>query len=366
MFRLRSAPRAGGMGLKTAVASAAPESISEAAELLCDMQPGQDRVRIIGGGSHQGIGYRTPAHLELSTAGLNEIVDWAPEDLTVVVEGGVRIWELEQLLGSKGQTSLLAESPGEGTVGGAVATATSGWQRLRYGPTRDRVLEVTLVSSDGRVVTAGGRVVKNVTGYDIPRLATGSLGAMGLIARVCLKLWPRRQATATIPISSPEEALRVAYRPLAVLETRHGANLYLGGTQEEITGQAKALGADPITGLSWPDQPAGTTRFSVRTPASDLRSIVSRLRGDWEYVAQFGVGEVTVGGDLVSAEELADLRVRAESLGGALVVLEAPESLRRELDPWGTPPASLDIQRRVVELFDPGRRINHGILPGGI
>ncbi|WP_420614108.1 FAD-binding oxidoreductase [Candidatus Spongiisocius sp.] len=346
--------------------AAAPETVEEAAGLMANLPAGSDRIRIRGGGSHRGIGYPVASDVVLSTSRLDRVVAWEPDDLTVVVEAGVLVEELEQMLASKGQTALLPEQPGTGTVGGAIATATSGWRRHRYGPIRDRVLELTLVSSDGRIVTAGGRVVKNVTGYDIPRLATGSLGAMGLIARVCLKLWPVPQASATVPVESPEEALEVAFRPLAVLETREGAAVFLGGTHEEVVGQAAALGAEPVAGLNWPSHPSGAIRFSVRTPPSSLRGIVDRLDPAWTYLAQFGVGEATVAADEADFGELDELRRRAESLGGALVMLDAPAAVVGAFDPWGTPPPSIEIQRRVVNLFDPGRRINRGILPGRI
>ena len=355
-------PAGGGSGLPTAT----PATVEEAAGLMANLPAGGDRICIRGGGSHQGIGYPVTSDVVLSTSRLDRVVAWEPDDLTAVVEAGVLVGDLEQMLASKGQTALLPEQPGAGTVGGAIATATSGWRRHRYGPIRDRVLEMTLVSGDGRIVTAGGRVVKNVSGYDIPRLATGSLGAMGLIARVCLKLWPVPQAAATVPVESPEEALEVAYRPLAVLETREGAAVFLGGTREEVAGQAAALGTEPAAGLDWPSHPSGAVRFSVRTPPSSLRGTVNRLDPNWTYLAQFGVGEVTVAADEVGLDELGELRDRAESLGGALVMLDAPESMVRAFDPWGTPPQSIEIQRRVVNLFDPGRRINRGILPGGI
>ncbi len=313
-----------------------------------------------------GIGHRFDPDLILSTARLDRIIAWEPDDLTVVVEAGVTVEELEEMLAGKGQTALLSEQPGPATVGGAVAAAISGWRRFRYGPLRDRVLEVTLVTSDGRVVTAGGRLVKNVTGYDIPRLAAGSFGSLGLIARVCLKLWPLPAACATVRVSSAEEALARTFRPLAVLETDRGAAVYLGGTPEEIAGQAAALDGTPVDGLDWPDLPEGKVRFSVRVPPSYLRSIIGRLQPGWRYAAQLGVGEVTVGADQVSTGKLQALREEAEAAGGALVVLEAPADLRRGFDPWGAPPPSLSIQRRLAALFDPGRKINPGVLPGGI
>ncbi len=340
-----------------------PRSIDEAAELLSQL-PAESRVHIRGGGTHLGLGYRFEPDVFLSTSGLDRIVAWEPDDLTVVVEAGVTVEELEGTLAEKGQTALLHERPGGGTVGGAIATATSGWRRYRYGPIGDRVLEVTLISSDGRVVTGGGRLVKNVTGYDLPRLATGSLGSLGLIARVCFKLWPLTVKSATVRVASAEDALARAYRPMAVLETDEGTSVFLGGTRAEIEGQAIALAGSLTDGLEWPDPPGGRIRFSVRVPPSHLRSIVQRFDPEWKYVAQFGVGEVTVGTDQALAAELGELRMAAESAGGALVLLDATDYLRQEFDPWGTPPASLPIQQRIVGLFDPGRMLNPGILPG--
>ena len=157
-----------------------------------------------------------------------------------------------------------------------------------------------------------------------------------------------------------------AFRPLAVLETDEGTSVFLGGTPEEIEGQAKTLGGSPVDGLDWPQPPAGRVRFSVRVPPSHLRSMIRRLDGQWRYVAQFGVGEMTVGTDDAGHVALAELRAAAESVGGSLVMLDCPDELVQRLDPWGTPPASLAIQRRLVNLFDPGRILNPGILPGGI
>ena len=352
-------------GASSATTSLIPQSIEDAAGLLCELPP-ESRVRVLGGGTHLGLGYRIDPDVILSTSGLDKIVAWEPDDLTVVVEAGMRVEQLEKTLATKGQTALLHERPGAGTVGGALATATSGWRRYRYGPIGDRVLEVTLVSSDGRVITGGGRLVKNVTGYDLPRLATGSLGTLGLIARVCFKLWPLPPASATVRVESADRALSRAYRPLAVLETNEETAVFLSGTEEEIEGQATTLDGSLTAALDWPEPPSGPIRFSVRVPPSHLRSIVQRFDTEWRYLAQFGVGEVTVGADRAEPGKLGELRTIAESSGGALVILDAPDDLRERIDPWGTPPASLPIQRRLVSLFDPGRMINPGILPGGI
>ena len=203
----------------------APASVDQAAAVLAAASRGGLVVRPWGSGSHQGLGYRADPDVILSTGNLQAVVDWQHEDLTVVVEAGMRVAALEELLAERGQTAVLPESPGDATVGGVVAAGLSGWRRLRYGPTRDRVLEVVIATGDGRVVRGGAQVVKNVTGYDLPRLMVGSLGALGLIGRVCLKLWPSPLATATVTVDDPAAGARTAFRPLAVIETGEGLSL---------------------------------------------------------------------------------------------------------------------------------------------
>ena len=189
----------------------APSTLEDTANILAIASRYSLPVLVWGGGTHQGMGGRVDPAVVLSTARLDSIVDWQPEDLTVVVEAGVRVADLEDRLAGRNQTAVLPEASGRATVGGVVAAGVSGFRRLRYGPTRDRMLEVDLVTGDGRVVRGGGRVVKNVTGYDLPRLATGSFGSLGLIGRVCLKLWPLPEARRTVTLA--ERRQEYGYRP---------------------------------------------------------------------------------------------------------------------------------------------------------
>lgn len=366
MSVLEAIPLAAGSGIPAAEVAVAPANLADAARVLDHASEQGAAVLVWGGGTHQGYGARVRPDIVLSTENLTRIVAYEPADMTAVVEAGVPVAALEEAVGAHRQSALLTEHPGSGTVGGLVAAGISGWRRHRFGPTRDRMLEVTLVTGDGRTVTGGGRVVKNVTGYDLPRLATGSFGSLGLIGQVCLKLWPRPAAYGTVMVRSPEVAVERAYRPLAVLETADGAWCYLGGTHEEVNGQAAALGGDLVDELAWPDPVSGEVVISIRVPPRSLRSIVDRFDRSWEYVAQFGVGEVSVGLARAELGRLTELREAAEASGGALVVAAAPDEFYEQLDPWGTPPGTLDIQRRLIARFDPARVINRGRLPGGL
>ena len=319
-------------------------------------------VLVWGAGTHQGYGHEVEADVVLSTHRLSRIVEWLPEDLTVVVEAGVTVADLEEKLAERSQTAVLPERPGTATVGGVIAAGVSGWRRLRYGPTRDRMLEVTLAAGTGRVVTGGGRVVKNVTGYDLPRLATGSLGAVGVIGRVCLKLWPRAESEATVIVDDAASALQSTFGPLAVIEDTGSARVYLSGSHAEVEAQAADLGGVAEPGLAWPEPLVHPYRFDLRVPSSLTGDAVGRLgTGRFDFQAAHGVGEVRLGTSACDAAELTRLRSWAESVGGSLVVAAAREPIEG-FDPWGgvVTPTVAELQRRVAAAFDPARVVNPG------
>jgi len=342
-----------------------PASTQDAAAVLRFASDHRLRVLFWGGGTHQGLGHPVSPDIVMSTAKLDSVVDWQAEDLTIVVEPGVLVVDLEAQLEQRGQTAVLPESPGVATIGGVVASGLSGWRRLRYGPTRDRVLEVVLATGDGRVVRGGGRLVKNVTGYDLPRLATGSLGSLGLITSVCLKLWPLTTERAMFEVSDPAAALRAAFRPYAVIETNAKTTVYIAGTAAEIEAQAARIGSHPVPGHRWPDPLQGLFDLLVRVPAGAVADGVARIRQEgWRFQAAHGVGEIRLAVDNHDAAAMLSLREWAESVGGGLVAARTPEG--STLDPWGLPPDSLDLQRRVKAAFDPIGIANPGKLPGRI
>ncbi|HSM02567.1 MAG TPA: FAD-binding oxidoreductase [Acidimicrobiia bacterium] len=342
----------------------APRTIEDAARMLDFAAEHELKVLVWGGGTHQGIGHVVQPDMVVTTALLDQIVEWRPDDLTVVVEAGVRVAALEHELAERAQTAVLPERPGTATIGGVVAAGVSGWRRHRFGPTRDRVLEVILATGDGRVVKGGAQVVKNVTGYDIPRLATGSLGSLGLIGRVCLKLWPDGARSATVRMDEPERAVAGTYRPLAILETDSGCAVYLSGTEREVEAQATALGGPITDGLDWPDPPNGEVIVSVRVPPALTVEAVHRLPAPESFVAQHGVGEVTASFGEIQAQALGALRSWAEAKGGAMVLQSRPKGF--DLDPWGMPPSTVALQRRIKAVFDPVGVMAPGRLPGGL
>ncbi len=161
-----------------------PETVAEAAELL---RSAAGRVSI----------ERDGGDVVLSTARLNRLLEHEPGDLTAIAEAGLRLSELQAALAPHGQM-LALDPPGDPTLGACLAGDLSGPRRHRYGAMRDLVLGVTVVLADGTVASSGGKVVKNVAGYDLGKLFSGSRGRLGLIARIALRLHPRPSAERTL------------------------------------------------------------------------------------------------------------------------------------------------------------------------
>ncbi len=343
------------MGVSTTLQ---PETIERlAADLSAEYA--EDHVVVpVGGGTHQAIGYSIDADVTISTKSLAAVIDYKPEDLTMTIGAGMTVAEAEAIANADGRTTVLAEHPGEGTVGGAVAAGIWGWRRLRYGPTRDRVLEVTVVSGDGRVVTSGGRVVKNVTGYDIPKLATGSLGRFGVIAQVCLKLWPVPEHAATVHVEDPAKALATAYKPMAVVEAGGRCHAFVAGTHAEVEAQAAALGEVIADETRYPVPLAADNEpvWSMRVPPLLLTEAKSMVGEEVPAQVAWGVGEIRFRSD----SRIDVLRQWAESVGGAVVLVDGDS----EHDPWGSPPATLALQRKLMNHLDPTGIVNRGRLPG--
>jgi glycolate oxidase FAD binding subunit len=176
-----------------------PATVAEVAEIL----RGGGRIAI----EHA----RDGADVVVSTARLNRILEHEPGDLTAIVEAGLRLSELQAALEPHGQM-LALDPPGDPTIGACLAADLSGPRRHRYGAMRDLVIGVTVVLADGTVASSGGKVVKNVAGYDLGKLFSGSRGRLGLIVRVALRLHARPAASATVVVERRD--LREAWAEL--------------------------------------------------------------------------------------------------------------------------------------------------------
>jgi glycolate oxidase FAD binding subunit len=184
----------------------APADAERAAALLCDCAGEGMAVRPVGGDTKRSWGGepREP-HLELSTAALVEPLEHNAGDLTAVLAAGVPLARAQQTFAAAGQMMALDPPQGPGdraTIGGVVAAGDSGPLRHRFGAARDQVLGMTVALPDGTLAHSGGRVIKNVAGYDLAKLFAGSFGTLGLIVEVALRLHPLPERTATAIASS--------------------------------------------------------------------------------------------------------------------------------------------------------------------
>lgn len=338
----------------------APKSVNDVSAVLRHATERDLIVQVVGGGSHSGFGRPVTPDILMSTVNLSDIEVWEPDDLTILVGAGASVRDVERRLGTRNQSLVMSEHPGPSTIGGAVAAGVSSLRRGRLFATRERLLETTVVTGDGRIVRSGGRVVKNVSGYDLHRLAFGAFGSTGVIVSVCLKLWPKPAAAMTVTVDDPVRVSEVI-RPLAVLQTASSIMVFLAGTHEEIEAQAARLGGEATNGHDWPMDPTDHWQWSLRVPPALIGDAVMRLPADWEYLAIHGVGDIRCASGHHAGHE--SLRGWAESVGGALVMTKGDS---RIVDPWGAVPVGLDLQRRLIAEFDPSRVINPGRLPGGV
>jgi glycolate oxidase FAD binding subunit len=358
---------------------AAPASTEEAAAVLTAAAREDLAVVVRGGGTKLGWGV-PPRRLDLivDTHRLTGVVEHAAGDLIIVARSGTPLDTLD--LGGQ-QLALDAPLPGA-TIGGTVATSAAGPRRLLYGTARDLLIGITVVLPDGRIAHAGGKVVKNVAGYDLGKLFTGSFGTLGLITECAFRLHPRPSAAAVVVRTTPAAdigALLAAVRaeqvvPSAVEIDAPAAGpvtlaVLVEGTAAGVDARAarleKVLGGQAGEELPdwWGRYPWGQVGMKLTVPLSrvpDLLDAGVALRGS----AGTGVlyADVPVGSAPTVVERLRATTVRA---GGHAVVLTAPQAVREIVDMWG-PVAGLALMRRVKDRFDPGHRFAPGRFVGGI
>lgn len=349
------------------VQTLAPRSVDEMVTVVQALTVAETSALPVGSGSTFEDMPPPDIGIRLAASGYAGVTDYQPDDLTIVTRAGTTLGDLSETLKANGQTAVLPETNPQRTIGGVVSSGASGFRRLRYGPTRDRVLGVTLVTGYGKPVKGGGTLVKNVTGYDLPRLCTGSHGTLGFIADVCLKLWPIPPASRTIEVADANEARTVVYKPLAVLETRDAVHVMVEGSEASVAEAERVLGGSSRAGLRWPDPPSSSVNISLRVPASSTASAVSVVReaGAEHFVAQYGVGRVDTGFASLPQDALEELRTRISELRGIAVITgwQAEEPIP---DRWGMTPDGFGISARLTSLFDPAGVFRVSQLPGGL
>jgi glycolate oxidase FAD binding subunit len=342
------------------------------------------------------------ADLLLSTARLDKIIEHVWADLTVTVEAGCTWHKLQESLSRHGQRLALDPLwPERATVGGVLSTNDSGALRLRFGSLRDLVIGMTIALPDGTLASSGGKVVKNVAGYDLPKLMTGALGTLGVITRAVFRLHPLPKIARTFSASAgnldaSQEALHAVQNSKlahAALQVRAAGNappevdVLLEGTEAGLAAQETQLKKllEPVVVAKAPESvwsarqelwfgsdSAVVAKFSllpagVAKGMETVRRIADHRKIRWKAVAQAtGIGWLRLDGspDHLHAA-LRELRAEFECGGGSLVILHRPAGIA-PLDAWGNAGDALSLLRAVKQQFDPKGTLNPGRFVGGI
>lgn len=356
-----------------------------------------------GGGSHMALGMPPGRYgLALDLHRLSEVVEYEPADLTVTVQAGLRLADLQDWLAAQGQwLALDPPCASSSTIGGVLATNAAGPARIAHGTARDLVIGMMVATAGGQLVKSGGRVVKNVAGYDLAKMHIGALGTLGVIVQTTLKVAPLPKAVRAISIDddsdSIEALLRLAFRvrdaglpatglavtrlvgaPARRLVLRFAGSPAAVDRSTETASrlaQDERLVAEQVPEKIW--QELGAVRSSdpgvlVRIshlPSDALRVFgqAAELRAD---VLVYPTTGLTYARLLTLAraqqDSLRALRGDVEAAGGALVLEAAQAEAKRELGVWGAPRGDFALMQALKREMDPEGTLNPGRFVAGI
>lgn len=386
-----------------------PATRDEAKDLLGRLCSQKKRVVFVGGATALGLG-GSPLQLDavIRTGGLAQVLEYAPSDQVVIVEAGLTLEALQRELSGSGQRLALdPPMPERATIGGIVAASSFGPRRARFGAPRDLIIGVGLVRADGARARGGGKVVKNVAGFDLPKLMCGSLGTLGLIETVTLRVHPlpEKEATALIPARSAAsihdavlKMRRAQLEPSSVVAMRVGPAAYemlvrFEGFEAGVLEQSsrlrallslESLSAEEAAGR-WRTHDAvrgagdgGGLGLKLAALPSAFGAIEEATRPLFEalpdagfaWYATLGLGFFSAplldGAALGVRSAIESARLALVALGGSLVIERAPLGVRASIDAWGPAPAAIRLHRAVKDRFDPEALLAPGRFLGGI
>ena len=374
-----------------------PVDAAACARAVADAASASRSIRIRGAGTKDYLGEMLPTDTVLDTTALSGVVAHVPADLTVTVAAGTRLADVRAALSRAGQFLPLDPPHADAaTIGGVIAANSTGFWRSRYGGVRDLLIGTTAVLGDGTIARSGGRVVKNVAGYDLNKLFVGSLGTLGVLVECTFKVLPvppvsagaHAQFARTADAFAAADAIaRTSARPAALaisggpggawelLLQADGDSAPVERTLDLLSQSARAQGTaaqrhDGVRGvLATLNELSGRDGMVVRAALplaaqGAFATTAARLEGFAQLVADAASGIVRVvvrGDDAVTLDAADALLAAARAVGGSARIERRPDSLRGRLRAWGdAEPAGLFLMRRLKEAFDP-----RGILEPG-
>lgn len=383
-----------------------PKSTAELCDIVRRCAAEKSAVLPLGGGTMLDYGLPpTRAGVAVDLKGFDQVIDFPARDMTITVEAGMTIAQLSKIVSAEGlQLPIDVPQPETATVGGAIACNVSGPRRYGYGTFRDYLLGITTVNDRGELVSAGGRVVKNVAGYDMMKLHIGALGTLGVITQVTLRLKPIPEAAASREFSCGQQQLGAALEMLFRSSTRpcivNFRNSRIGeertarwmffisfeGNPDSVAWQLQQIqreiasaGYDLVANSASVNETIPRIERNTAAAIAFRASLLSSRAAEFCTIG-FEIDDLTLigmsGGATVRGEfsrefgqwdqrsasnQCADLIRRAEAFGGNLVIEKCPASWKRLLPVWGRPPEDLALQKAVKRaldshnLFNPGR-----------
>lgn len=392
-------------------------------QVVRDAIAGEQPLEIVGHGSRRAIGQVTATNAVLDLSTLNAVTSYEPNELIVTVQAGAPLADVLSLMDSKNQhfgfepmdtSVLLGASAGRGTIGGMIAAGLAGPRRIRSGGPRDHLLGATAVSGFGDIFVTGGRVVKNVTGYDLCKLLAGSWGTLAVMTEVTLKVMPRPECQRTLvlrglddvtagramtaALGSPYDVSGAAHLPLSALRTPDGALADLGAAQTAVTllrlegitvsatqratSLAKALATfgsaevltDDMSAAVWQSirdvtPLAATTALGawpvwrIVCPPASGGAFGQQLAHDTggEVIYDWGGGLIWAALPPAADAHAALLRQRAGAIGGHATLIRGSEAVRQSIDVFHPQSSGVAaLSRRVKHSFDPKNILNRG------
>ncbi|HYH19851.1 MAG TPA: glycolate oxidase subunit GlcE [Azospirillum sp.] len=398
-----------------------PDTPAQLADTVAWALSASEPLELLGQGSKRRLGRPVQAGYALDLAALSGVVAYEPEELVLTVKAGTPLSGILPMLAERHQHlafepqdlgPLFGQAPGGGTMGGLLACALAGPRRIQAGSARDHFLGFEAVSGRGEVFRAGGKVVKNVTGYDVPKLMAGSMGTLTALTEVTVKVLPAPEDTRTLiligrddedavraltrALQSPHEVSGAAHLPAPVagrsaVKSVAGAHAGVTAVRLEGFGPSVAarvavlreeLGADSVLERDeslalWREvrdvtllaQPAERLIWKLSVPpatgARVAEEIVMALGGEAEFYFDWGGGLIWL-----ATEATADARTLRAAMGfagGHATLVRAPDHLRAAVDVFHPQPRPLaDLAARVKESFDPRRLFNPGRIYAGV
>jgi glycolate oxidase FAD binding subunit len=371
-----------------------PTSVAEVGELVRNARAAKQGIYPVGGRTTLDVGLPpSKPGIALDTTALNQVIDYPARDMTITVQAGITLAALQATLAHEGQwLPIDVAAPERATLGGAIALNQSGPRRYGYGTLRDYVIGISFVTDEGVEVKAGGRVVKNVAGYDLMKLQIGAVGTLGIITQVTLKVKPKPEAAAAMAFSCSRDSVGVVLDVLHNSKSRPIAVELLNGDAWRAAGASKPFTEDWIVVVGF-EEKAGTVAWqlsclqaelqgtpaqgviTVGDPAALLAAITElQLRAESRFISKASVLPSQVATQLST---LPPGLVHAHALSGVIwthgdaplagcTIRRCPPEAKKSLAVWGTPPTAWELMRHVKSTLDPDNVFNPGRLFGDV